>query len=225
MGQVRMKVLFMFFIFLFSLSQHVAAEEPNEKLQSDILSHVQNAFEAQVSLTEEPRSKEEIERILEEYFFDSFIKVYLKENVESVNNQYIVYGTDFPKNTIPFFQYSEETVIEIVDEQAMIYEYFEANNEGPVSYEDHYEVVFLKKTNNNWKISSIEDDVNKPFLNNKPVQSNMVTQDLIDTNVVNGLSTSEAIEFNHFNLTNATQGISFLSTYLLSKNLINDFYF
>lgn len=220
-----MKVLFMFFIFLFSLSQHVAAEEPNEKLQSDILSHVQNAFEAQVSLTEEPRSKEEIERILEEYFFDSFIKVYLKENVESVNNQYIVYGTDFPKNTIPFFQYSEETVIEIVDEQAMIYEYFEANNEGPVSYEDHYEVVFLKKTNNNWKISSIEDDVNKPFLNNKPVQSNMVTQDLIDTNVVNGLSTSEAIEFNHFNLTNATQGISFLSTYLLSKNLINDFYF
>lgn len=220
-----MKVLFMFFIFLISLSQHVAAEEPNERPQSDILSHVQNAFEAQVSLTEEPRSKEEIERILEEYFLDSFIKVYLKENVESVNNQYIVYGTDLPKNTIPFFQYNGETVIEIVDEQAMIYEYFEANNEGPVSYDNHYEVVFLKKTINNWKISSIEHEVNKPFLNKEPAQSNMVHQDLIDTNVVNRLSTSEAVEFNQYNLSNATQGISFLSTYLLSKNLINDFYF
>ena len=220
-----MKVLFMFFIFLISLSQHVAAEEPNERPQSDILSHVQNAFEAQVSLTEEPRSKEEIERILEEYFLDSFIKVYLKENVESVNNQYIVYGTDLPKNTIPFFQYNGETVIEIVDEQAMIYEYFEANNEGPVSYDKHYEVVFLKKTISNWKISSIEHEVNKPFLNKEPAQSNMVHQDLIDTNVVNRLSTSEAVEFNQYNLSNATQGISFLSTYLLSKNLINDFYF
>lgn len=228
-GQVRMKVLLMIFIIFFALSQHeyAKAEEPKGKSQSEILSHVQNAFDAQISLTEKPRSKEEMNDILEEFFVESFINVYFKENVESLNNQYIVYGTDLPKHTIPFFQYDGDTVIEIENRHAMVYEYFEANHDGPVSYEDHYEVVFLKKINNDWKVSKIENDVNKPTLKKEPSQNNSILRQevLMDINKVNMLSISESVVFNHNDSIDEFKEILFLSTYLFSKELINAFNF
>jgi hypothetical protein len=48
--------------------------------------------------------------------------------------------------------------VEFLGDSVMVYEYFEASNEGPVSYGGHYEGILIEKTNNNWLISSLLDD-------------------------------------------------------------------
>lgn len=117
---------------------------------------VQHAAEAQIALTETERSLEEIEKTLSPYFTDEFISEYMKENVEKGENEYIVYGSDFTSYGIPFFNYDEEMEFGRENSSLKLYQFFAGEDEGPVSYEDHYEAVEFKEEDGGYKISSVE---------------------------------------------------------------------
>ncbi|MBP2239947.1 hypothetical protein J2Z40_000500 [Cytobacillus eiseniae] len=126
--------------------------------QQSVFQFLQDAFHAQVTLSEKPRSMKEIKEILSPYFIESFTAEFLKENLESENGKYITYGTDFPIYYIPFFLYSEETKIVQADDHVYIYEFLSQFDEGPVSYDDHYEAVRLDFVEGEWKVAEIYYD-------------------------------------------------------------------
>jgi hypothetical protein len=158
---VRKSLLISLFLYITSLlfSMQAIADELEGSSRKTVLKHIQNAFDSQVSLTETARSKEEIKRILSTYFENDFIEKYMKENVHALDDQFIVYGTDFPMYTIPFFTYDENTKTFEHKSERIVFEFFPASSEGPVAYNAHYEVVKMRNTPAGWKIYSIENEV------------------------------------------------------------------
>ena len=113
---------------------------------------LQDAFQVQVSLSEKTRTKEEIKDLLTPYFTEDYQKLFWVENVFEEEGKFVTYGSDFALYYIPFFQYSDKTKMIISKEIIYVFEFFPANNDGPVGYEDHYEGILLKKENGGWKI-------------------------------------------------------------------------
>ncbi|WP_226666035.1 DUF3993 domain-containing protein [Metabacillus litoralis] len=225
MGQVRVGLL-LFFILFFSLSQQVHAKEVDKGFREEILTLVQEAFQSQISLTEEPRTKENIKKILEQSFEEPFISKYFNENVQRLDDtQYIVYGTDFPINTIPFFQYNQDTIVKQEANKAVVYEYFEANNEGPVSFDAYYGVVYLQSNDKGWKINEIVSEKRKPVIKTKSTEFDQVKEKLdgTDHNKVNIFSTSEPILFNQNQSVNVIEHGFLLSIYTVTKSILNEF--
>jgi hypothetical protein len=179
--QIRLLCCIILFIVVFPFSQQTFAKELEGSSRKEALTYLQNAFHAQISLTEKIRSKEEIKQILSTYFEDELIDKYINENVHPLDGQFIVYGTDFPSYTIPFFTYDVKTkVIEQGDER-IIYEFFPASKEGPVGYDDHYEVVKMRKISEGWKIYSIEYETNEPELIE---EQNTTIKDTVENDVI-----------------------------------------
>ena len=169
---VRKSLLISLFLCITSLlfSLQAIADELEESSREAVLKHIQKAFDSQVSLTETPRSKEEIKRILSTYFENDFIEKYMQENVHALDDQFIVFGTDFPMYTIPFFTYDENTKVFEYASERIVFEFFPASSEGPVAYDDHYEVVKLRNTPKGWKIFSIENEVkHQDFVREKSI--------------------------------------------------------
>jgi Protein of unknown function (DUF3993) len=152
-------------IITFSFSQQAFAEELEGTSRKEVLTHVQNAFKAQVSLTEKTRTLEEIKQILSIYFEDDLIELYVESNVHKEGGKYIVYGTDFPMYTIPFFSYDENTKVYERDDERIIYEFFPASTDAPVVYDDHYEMIKMRKSKDGWKIYSIRNDLKQLEIN------------------------------------------------------------
>ena len=121
--------------------------------REEAFSLLDKAFQAQVSLSELDRSKSEIEAILEPYFTEEYMEKFLSENLVEENGKYFVLGSDFALYFIPFFQYNEETKMVSRGVSIYIMEHFEAPEEGPVSYDSHYEAVELKWVDGSWKVS------------------------------------------------------------------------
>lgn len=142
---------------LLVFSHPVFASDFENLNRENILSHLQDAFKAQQSLSEKPREKEEMVQILSEYFNKDITKQYLKKNLFEEDGKYIVYGTDFPIYVIPFFTYDEKTKIVEEYDQIVVYEFFPASNDGPVSYDDHYEWVKLTKTQKGLMVTDIKN--------------------------------------------------------------------
>ncbi|MBO1514607.1 DUF3993 domain-containing protein [Metabacillus bambusae] len=181
MRQNRLFCCIILFIVILPFSQQTLAKELEGSSRDEVLTYLQNAFDAQISLTEKIRSKEEIKQILSTYFEGELIENYINENVHPLEGQFIVYGTDFPIYTIPFFTYDVKTkVIEQGDER-IIYEFFPASKDGPVEYDEHYEVVKMHKTNEGWKIYSIENETNEPVMIEDQITS---TVDKVENDVV-----------------------------------------
>ncbi|HZH62898.1 MAG TPA: DUF3993 domain-containing protein [Metabacillus sp.] len=158
MRQKYLKCSFLLMAIIFLLfSQPISGAELENMSRENILSHLQNAYYAQQSLSEKPREKEEMVHILSDYFDKGLTNQYLKENMVEENGQYIVYGTDFPIYVIPFFTYDEKTKIIEMQDHIIVYEFFPASTDGPVSYDDHYEWVKLLKTSKGLKISKINN--------------------------------------------------------------------
>lgn len=157
---VRKSLLISLFLCIMPLlfSMQVIADELEGASREVVLQHMQHAFDSQVSLTEMARSKEEIKQILSPYFENDFIEKYMNENVYALDDQFIVYGTDFPMYTVPFFTYDENTKVFEHGSECIVFEFFPASEEGPVMYDDHYEVVKMHHTSNGWKIYSIETE-------------------------------------------------------------------
>lgn len=128
-----------------------------EKLHTkeEIFSFLKDAFQAQVSLSEQTRTKEEINDLLNPYFSKSFQKLFWNENVFEEEGKFVTYGSDFASHYIPFFQYSDETKMFISPEKIYVFEFFPAKTDGPVGYEDHYEGILLKKVDGGWKVDEV----------------------------------------------------------------------
>gem|GEM_PF-1161434 len=161
MGRKKRMLLFVFSIlFLFPLIGQAASISAIET-REEVLGFLQEAFQAQVSLSEEGRPEEVVDSILKPYFTDSYTQLFKKENIVEENGLQFTYGTDFAPYYIPFFQFSDQTEIVINKNRIYVYEFFEGKNEGPVTFKDHYEAIILKKEHSgDWKISEYVFDFN-----------------------------------------------------------------
>ncbi|MDR4886676.1 DUF3993 domain-containing protein [Fredinandcohnia sp. QZ13] len=145
----------------------VATASSNQPLPKEqVFTLLQEAFQAQSSLTLEFRTYDEVEQILAPYFRKDFAATFLEENLMKEEEGYIVYGSDFALYFVPFYSYTDETKI-LFDQQEnkmYVYELFKAPDSGPVSYKDHYEIITLEKINSNWVISKLAMEDEPPFV-------------------------------------------------------------
>jgi hypothetical protein len=124
----------------------------NLSTKNEIFSMLQEAFQVQVSLSVETRTKEEINDLLNPYFSENYQKLFWKENVFKEDGKFVTYGSDFALFYIPFFHYSDKTKVIFTPESIYVFEFFPATTDGPVGYEDHFEGVLLKKFDDGWKV-------------------------------------------------------------------------
>ncbi|UII57225.1 DUF3993 domain-containing protein [Cytobacillus spongiae] len=136
--------IMLFFGIFFLFPSNYSAKEIDER--KDMFKFLQSAFEAQVSLSEKERSMEEVNKVLSPYFSKEYSELFLEENLHSFNGQFITFGTDFAFFYIPYFSYTDDTKIVREDNLVYVFEFFPANNEGPVSYSDHYDGLLLEET-------------------------------------------------------------------------------
>ncbi|KAB2337333.1 DUF3993 domain-containing protein [Cytobacillus depressus] len=130
----------------------------------ELFAFVQAAFQAQVSLSEKSRSLDEVNEMLIPFFTKETINVFSEENLFSEDGLFITYGTDFPQYYIPFFTYTDETKIVRQGDEIFLYEFFPESNDGPVSYESHYEGIKLVKSGEKWKVADFLFDVPEELL-------------------------------------------------------------
>ncbi|MFS1518182.1 DUF3993 domain-containing protein [Bacillus sp. SCS-151] len=133
--------------------------------KENIINHLQDAFNTQVSLSEDYRTHEEITELLSPYFNDEFMNKFISEKVVQEEDGYITLGTDIARYYIPFFSYTDQTVViyDIQLQQIYIYEYFLEENNILFTSPDHYEIVTLSKVEGEWKIAEIESSESKPY--------------------------------------------------------------
>lgn len=155
---------FIFILFSGSFSNISAEQNVPSLTKEDTIEFLQNAFYAQVSLTEKERSIETMDNILSPYFTKSFREKFFVENVVKGEEGYLVYATDAPINVIPFYRYDLPFEMSTNSDTMLIYQFFPASSEGPVSYDDHYESVYFVKEDAMWKINKIEFTTEEPFL-------------------------------------------------------------
>ncbi|MGM0902534.1 MAG: DUF3993 domain-containing protein [Bacillota bacterium] len=140
-------------------TKNTAAEEkqPIDTIQDEreMFDFLKSAFTAQVSLSEKGRSLKEVELILEPYFSESFIHLFLKENIVEESGQYLTYGSDFAPHYIPFYTYSDKTKIVNHNGSIFVVEFFPTVTEGPVTYEGHYQAVEMERTEKGLQVIKI----------------------------------------------------------------------
>lgn len=137
-------------------------EEIDEEAEVFLL--LQNAFNAQVVLSEKHRTLEEIQAMLAPYFNANYQSLFLQSNLVKEVEGYIIYGSDFAQYYIPYFTYNDNTKI-VKNEAAQkmyVYEFIEGSDLGPVSFDDHYEIVVLTKDIDRWLISDYVASCEKP---------------------------------------------------------------
>jgi hypothetical protein len=122
------------------------------KNRKEVFSFLKRGYEAQVSLSEELRSKEEIQQVLNPYFSENYQKQFWRANIVMENGKYITYGTDFAEYYIPYYQFSKRTKIVFMKNKIYVFEYFPQSSEGPVGYKSHYEGLLIKREKNGWKL-------------------------------------------------------------------------
>ncbi|MFY4773543.1 DUF3993 domain-containing protein [Metabacillus sp. RGM 3146] len=146
---------FLSFSICMPMTGHAASKETVN--QKEAFSFLKKTFNAQVSLTEKERSKAEMEQILSQYMTPKLVKQYMKANAVKGEKEWIVYGTDYPVLTVPFFDYNNRTKVEENKDSVLVYQHFNSENKAAVNSDDHYESVKLVKINGKWKADSIED--------------------------------------------------------------------
>lgn len=149
----RMMIIAMAAFFILLSCQQSMASTSITRGQAIVL--VENTFKAQVSLSEKPRSLEDIFSILKEYVTEEYRSIFLEENLVYVDGNYQTYGSDFARFYIPFFRYNENTKFSLKDGKGYIYEKFDENRDGPVRYRNGYQGVELIETSDGWKVNKI----------------------------------------------------------------------
>ncbi|RIW29510.1 DUF3993 domain-containing protein [Bacillus salacetis] len=122
--------------------------------KGSLLDRVQTAFDKQVSLSEKPRTMEEINAILDSHFTDQFKEKFVLENVIETEEGFQTFGSDFAPFYIPNFSYSDETKAVKKGDSVFLIEYFRYE-EGPVYFEDGYQGVKLTNVDGVLKIEDI----------------------------------------------------------------------
>lgn len=125
-----------------------------------VYSQLEDSLQVQISLSEEPRTKEEIRNEMSPFFTKDFIERFMNENVEKVPEGYMTFGTDHAALYIPFFTYGDDTKVTHDKEKDLLYvqENFAGEEEGPLTYDDFYETVRFVKQDGLWKIDGITSE-------------------------------------------------------------------
>lgn len=155
MHKYLLKLFPVFFALMFFITNGVYAQGSFKETKEGVFQFLQSAFDAQVSLSEKPRPKQEIEAILSPFFSEEYKATFLSENLVEENGKYLTYGSDFAPYYIPFYQFSNNTKVYFSEDKIYVYEYFEKNDDGPVTYEGHYEGLLLSKIKGKWKVSQL----------------------------------------------------------------------
>lgn len=188
--------------------------------QEEAADLTKEAAQTQLTLTENERSLEEIEKALEPYFTDEFIDGYMKENVHKGEKKYIVYGSDFTPYGIPFFNYDDNMQFGRENKKIKLYQFFPAEEEGPVSYDDHFETVEFIEEDGSYKISSIQFSEEEPKAEaseEKKEDDSAINVSMLFSNTLTDLKEAEPFQDN--------QGLSFLRTsYFEAKTFLTDYY-
>ncbi|TCJ06163.1 DUF3993 domain-containing protein [Cytobacillus praedii] len=186
------------FSFIFPSLSHADARFSEDK---SVLQFLHDAFQAQVSLSEQFQSMEEIHNTLFPYFTEDFTREFLDENLVAENGKYITYGTDFPLYYIPFFSYTAETKVIRAQEHIYIYEFFPETDEGPVGYESHYEGIKLNKADGGWKVAEpLNHDVLTEIIkqtngDTAPVKMDLVQKSMMKATLQLGLALNPIASF------------------------------
>ena len=147
-------------ILVLTVSPLAKANASNQLDKQHAFNLLKKSFELQVSLSEQPRSMNDIRNLLKEAFTKEFAEDFIHLNVQSSldGKGYQTYGTDMALYYIPFFTYGEETEFgySSVNDHWYVYEWFPDNADGPVSYEGHYEAIGLIYENNRWVINDYQ---------------------------------------------------------------------
>ncbi|GLB60393.1 DUF3993 domain-containing protein [Cytobacillus sp. NCCP-133] len=150
------------FLFIFSAMFAVSSSHSNAESgfsgNEEVYKFLQEAFQAQVSLSEKERSLEEVMGVLDPYFSETAKETFLNANLISENEKHIIYGSDAASFYIPFFSYSNDTKVVEDKDKIYVYEYFPGTQEGPVGYESHYEGILLEKEKGKMKIVQFLDE-------------------------------------------------------------------
>ncbi|MGN1401888.1 MAG: DUF3993 domain-containing protein [Bacillus sp. (in: firmicutes)] len=118
---------------------------------------VRKGEEAQWQMTDGALlTEEEVKDRMDPLFTDKFIDQFLNEGMMEDNGRYFIPGSDFPVHFIPHFEYGKEMKYREDGNQMVLYEEFPAFNEGPVSYNAHYEAVYLVFEDEQWKVDRID---------------------------------------------------------------------
>lgn len=162
----RSWLLFLFFSILIWVVPSNTYAQSDSMDREQVFEFLGEAFNAQVSLSEQGRSMDEIEGILEPYFTEDYKSLFIKENVVGQENQYQTYGTDFAPYYIPFYAFSEKTKVVEMKDEIYVLEYFPRNGEGPVSYDSHYEGLKIVKEQSSWKVADyLNDEIPEEVIN------------------------------------------------------------
>ncbi|MFD2679849.1 DUF3993 domain-containing protein [Bacillus seohaeanensis] len=142
-------------IILFSLLTAFGHNQTSIFNKEQAITIVEKAFKTQVSLSEKPRSMQQIEKLLDGYFTEEFKKSFMKENVVGMDDGYVTLGSDFAPYYIPFFHYNETTNASYANGKWYVWEKRLGSESGPYSTPTGVEAVILVKQNGTWKVSDI----------------------------------------------------------------------
>jgi hypothetical protein len=159
MAKRRLLLLFMVFGLVTAACGQVTQTQASTFTSKQALALVKEAFQTQVSLSEQPQSLESIEKQLHTFFTDEMSDVFIEENVVKVEEGYQTFGSDFAPYYIPFFKYDESTQVKYADGKWYIWEIRSGEEDGPVSTAPGVEVVVLTKDKSGWKVSSITNEL------------------------------------------------------------------
>ncbi|PFA68857.1 hypothetical protein CN378_05085 [Bacillus sp. AFS015802] len=137
----------------------VSQTQASEFKKENALNLVEDAFRTQVSLSEEPQSKKQIEEKLSKYLTEGLTTSFMSENLYEVDGGYITFGSDFASHYVPFFDYDESTRVKYIDGHWYVWEERKNQEDGPFSSTNGIEAVVLSEEEGTWKVSSITYDL------------------------------------------------------------------
>jgi hypothetical protein len=201
-------IVLTFMLFLLPVSLKVTyAEDGRLGDKQTIYSFLEESQSSQLKLLNEgAMTYERMLEFLSKFMTEDLSERFIAEHSVREEMKYKVYGTDFPIYFIPFLSYSDvQTKVIQEEDEITVYEYLEANEEGPVLWDDHYVVITLvQKNNRTFIIENIEYSVENPI------------------NIKNGLETDETKEERSEEITNNSTKQSLVKKSLVYalKNLI-----
>ncbi|WP_175988662.1 DUF3993 domain-containing protein [Bacillus sp. Marseille-Q1617] len=159
MEKRRLLLLFMIIGLVSAACGQVNQTQASTFKEKQALALVKEAFQTQVSLSEQPQSLEAIENQLNSSFTEELSDSFIEENVIKVEDGFQTFGSDFAPYYIPFFKYDEHTKVKYADGKWYIWEERTGEEKGPVSTEPGVEAVVLTKVKGDWKVSSITNEL------------------------------------------------------------------
>lgn len=159
-GEKKMKKSFFTLVIILLWGIYPYSIHATSQLTSrdEVFAFVEKAFRAQVSLSKEAREIEEIEEILVPYFSEEMIYLFLNENLTGEQGGFYTYDNEFGKYYLPYYQLSDQTLVEVEENSILLYEYYEPITIGEKVYEGSYEGVLIRKLNEKWLVTNMLTD-------------------------------------------------------------------